>query len=59
MDIKRAKEILNSAKDIEVTYQGKSVWINSINPSLGSAFIITRDNEKKQYQVSISDLVEK
>jgi small acid-soluble spore protein H (minor) len=58
LDIKRAKEIVNSPEDIEVTYHGKSVWINSINPVLGNVFVVTRDEEKKHYQVSVSDLVE-
>lgn len=58
MDINRAREILNSPEDIEVKYQGKSVWINSINPSLGNAFVVTRDSNKKRYQVSVTDLVE-
>ncbi len=58
MDIERAREIISSSKDITVKYQGKSVWINSINPTIGNAFIETRDGSKTHYQVSVKDLVE-
>ncbi len=58
MNIERAREIVNSPSEIDVKYQGKSVWINSINPSIGKAFVETRDNSKTHYQVSVSDLIE-
>ncbi|MDK2919654.1 MAG: Small acid-soluble spore protein family [Candidatus Petromonas sp.] len=58
MDINRAREIINSPNDIEVKYQGKSVWINSINPTIGNAFIETRDGNRKHYQVPVTELTE-
>lgn len=58
MNINRAREILNSTQDIDVKYRGKSVWINSINPNIGNAFVETRDTKHKHYEVSISELSE-
>lgn len=58
MDINRAREIISSANNIEVSYEGKSVWINSINPNTGKAFVKTLDGNNEHYQVSVTELVE-
>lgn len=58
MNIDRAREILDSKEEIEVKYQGKSVWINSINPTIGNAFVVTRDGSNTHHQVPITDLKE-
>jgi len=58
LDINRAKEIINSKDDIEVTYKGKSVWINSVNPTMGNAFVVSRDGNNEHHEVSVKDLKE-
>ncbi len=58
MDINRAREIIHSENKITVTYNGRSIWINSINPSSGHAFVKTLDGTNEHYQVPVSDLVE-
>ncbi|MCG8541741.1 MAG: H-type small acid-soluble spore protein [Clostridia bacterium] len=58
MDINRARDIINSEDNITVTYKGKSVWINSINPNIEKAFVKTLDGTDQHYHVSVSDLIE-
>ena len=58
MDINRAREILSSANNIEVSYDGRSVWINSINPNTGKAFVKNLDGSNEHYQVPVAELIE-
>jgi len=58
MDIDRAREIIMSKDDIEVKYRGKPVWINSINPAIGKAFIVFRDGTDTHDEVPIEELQE-
>ncbi|SHJ55865.1 H-type small acid-soluble spore protein [Paramaledivibacter caminithermalis] len=58
MDINRAREILNSKDNIEVYYNGRSVWINSINPNTGNVFIKTLDGTNEHYQIPVGELIE-
>jgi len=58
MDINRAREIINSKDEITVTYNGRSIWINSINPSADQAFVKTLDGTNEHYNVPIADLIE-
>ncbi len=58
LNIDRAREILSSNEEIDVKYKGKSVWINSINPAIGNAFVVTRDGTTTHHQVSVEDLQE-
>lgn len=58
MDIDRAREIISSTNRIDVTYNGQSVWINSINPSNGKAFVKSLNGNNEHHQVSVSELVE-
>ncbi|SKC84953.1 H-type small acid-soluble spore protein [Maledivibacter halophilus] len=58
MNIDRAREIIGSSNKIDVTYDGRSVWINSINPTNGKAFVKTLDGTNEHHQVSVSELVE-
>jgi len=44
MDIRRAKQILDSTKEVEVHYQGKPVWIQNVDESSQTARIYPLDN---------------
>lgn len=47
MNVDRAKEILQSPNTIDVTYQGKSVWITDIDSKKATAHVrmpMTTDN---------------
>jgi H-type small acid-soluble spore protein len=39
MDMERALQILNSDQQYDVTYEGKSVWIDNLNPDESSALV--------------------
>lgn len=58
MDIDRARKIISSTNRIDVTYNGQSVWINSINPNNGKAFVKTLNGNNEHHQVSVSELIE-
>ncbi|WP_432666867.1 H-type small acid-soluble spore protein [Wukongibacter baidiensis] len=58
MDINRVRQILSSEDKITVTYNGRSIWINSVNPINGQAFVKTLDGTNEHYKVSINDLTE-
>ncbi len=58
MDVSRAREIINSDDKITVTYDGKSVWINSINPNTKQAFVENLDDNHEHHNVPITDLLE-
>ncbi|MCT4563254.1 MAG: H-type small acid-soluble spore protein [Maledivibacter sp.] len=58
MDINRAREIISSPNKIEVSYGGRSVWINSINPNTGKAFVKALDGANEHYQVAVDELIE-
>ncbi|PKR82478.1 H-type small acid-soluble spore protein [Heyndrickxia camelliae] len=57
MDVKRVKQILSSSADIEVKYQGQSVWIDDLDENGSLATVHLRAGEERS-QVAISDLVE-
>lgn len=60
MDYNRAKEIFDSKGVIDVTYNGDSVWINSLSEDDNMAEIetIDRDQQNKSKLVDINDLSE-
>jgi H-type small acid-soluble spore protein len=37
MDIQRARKILESSQNIDVLYEGESVWIDDLNPTDNTA----------------------
>jgi small acid-soluble spore protein H (minor) len=39
MDIQRARKILESSQNIDVVYEGESVWIDDVNPDDNTARI--------------------
>ncbi|MBZ4654607.1 MAG: Small acid-soluble spore protein family [Peptococcaceae bacterium] len=58
MDYERAKEIMESPHNIRVLYQGKPVWLESLNAndeSVRISSVTLTDGEKT---VSVHDLVE-
>ncbi|MGV3464487.1 MAG: H-type small acid-soluble spore protein [Heyndrickxia sp.] len=58
MDEKRVKQILSSSADIEVKYQGQSVWIDELDESGSLATVHLRGPLEERSQVAISDLIE-
>lgn len=57
MDIDRAEEIVRSLGYINVTYEDKPVWIESINQGMGMVVVKDMDSNKTE-EVPISSLVE-
>lgn len=58
MDINRAKQIFSSSSDIDVKYNGDSVWIEKINEDNGTANVHLRGSEQDKVEVEISELRE-
>ncbi|MGM0844678.1 MAG: small, acid-soluble spore protein, H family [Bacillota bacterium] len=58
MDINRVKQILSSSADIDVTYQGVSVWIDELLEDQKQATIHLRGPLEERSQVAIEDLIE-
>lgn len=61
MDVKRAKEIISSIENIDVNYNGSSVWIDQVNGDEVTATvheIHERGTSGERKQVRISDLKE-
>ncbi|GLY10326.1 H-type small acid-soluble spore protein [Pseudobacillus badius] len=58
MDIKRAKQILSSSADIDVTFQGVSVWIDQLHEDEKMATVHLRGPLEERTQVAVKDLVE-
>jgi small acid-soluble spore protein H (minor) len=59
MDVKRVKQILSSPADIEVTYNGASVWIDQLNEDGRTATVHLRGPLEERTVVDISELKEK
>ena len=59
MKVARAKEILKSPETIEVTYQGKSVWIDGVEENSEMARIHTKNQPGEQNIVSVTELQER
>jgi small acid-soluble spore protein H (minor) len=61
MDANRVRQILSSPADIEVTYNGVSVWIDGLNEDGRTAAVHLRDPGSMQEPsvVEISQLTEK
>jgi small acid-soluble spore protein H (minor) len=58
MDINRAKEISQSGELANVRYQGKAIYIQSINEDLKTARIYPLNNPASEIEVPIENLRE-
>ncbi|WP_332633807.1 H-type small acid-soluble spore protein [Halalkalibacter flavus] len=58
MDEKRVKQILSSSADINVTYNGTSVWIDKLHEDGKTATVHLRGPLEERSDVDISELEE-
>lgn len=58
MDIKRARQIVSSPADIDVTFEGVSVWIDKLHEDQKMATVHLRGPLEERTQVAIKDLEE-
>ncbi|MCL7747868.1 H-type small acid-soluble spore protein [Halalkalibacter alkaliphilus] len=58
MDVKRVKQILSSSADINVTYNGTSVWIDQLHEDGKTATVHLRGPLEERSDVDISELEE-
>lgn len=58
MDAKRVKQILSSSADIEVKYNGASVWIDKLNEDGRTATVHLRGPLEERSDVEIGELTE-
>ncbi|MGG4264492.1 small, acid-soluble spore protein, H family [Peribacillus simplex] len=58
MDVKRIKQILSSSSDIEVRYNGTSVWIDDLNEDGRTATVHLRGPLEERSEVGIDELKE-
>jgi small acid-soluble spore protein H (minor) len=58
MDAKRLKQILSSPTDIDIKYNGVSVWVDSLNEDGKTATVHLRGPLEERTVVNISELVE-
>lgn len=58
MDAKRVKQILSSSADIDVEYNGTSVWIDALHEDEQRATVHLRGPLEQRSEVNISELVE-
>lgn len=60
MDVNRIRQILSSSADIEVKYNGTSVWIDKISADGRTATVHLRDPRplEERSEVDIADLEE-
>ncbi|MFJ5750199.1 small, acid-soluble spore protein, H family [Peribacillus frigoritolerans] len=58
MDAKRVKQILSSSSDIEVRYNGTSVWIDNLNEDGRTATVHLRGPLEERSDVVIDELKE-
>ncbi|MFF2856064.1 small, acid-soluble spore protein, H family [Peribacillus sp. NPDC058002] len=58
MDVKRVKQILSSSSDIEVRYNGTSVWIDNLNEDGRTATLHLRGPLEERSEVAIDELNE-
>jgi len=55
MEFDQMQGIMRSERNVEVMYNGQSVWVNNIDPRTGMAQIMDNDHQNKE--VSINELV--
>ncbi len=58
MDLKRARQIINSEETIEVLHNGTPVWIESLNPENFTATVKPLDGRGSSRQVPLDELKE-
>ncbi|WP_349729958.1 H-type small acid-soluble spore protein [Peribacillus frigoritolerans] len=58
MDVKRVKQILSSSSDIEVRYNGTSIWIDNLNEDGRTATVHLRGPLEERSEVAIDELKE-
>lgn len=58
MDAKRVKQILSSSADIDVQYNGASVWIDQLNEDGKTATVHLRGPLEERTIVDITELQE-
>ncbi|CAG9608611.1 H-type small acid-soluble spore protein [Pseudoneobacillus rhizosphaerae] len=58
MDIRRVKQIISSTADIEVKYNGTSVWIDQLNEDGRTATVHLRGPLEERTIVEVAELVE-
>lgn len=58
MDKGRAKEIASSPEMVDVTYDGRSVYIEDVNPNRDTASIHFLDQPHYSQEVNVTQLVE-
>lgn len=58
MKANRVKQILSSSADIEVKYNGVSVWIDQLNEDGRIATVHLRGHHGEQSTVEIQELIE-
>jgi len=58
MDINRAKQIVSSPSEIDVSYNGVSVWIDRIHDNEKLATVHLRHSLEERSEVDISELKE-
>ena len=58
MDINRVKQIVSSPSEIDVTYNGVSVWIDQIHDNEKLATVHLRHSLEERSEVDISELKE-
>jgi small acid-soluble spore protein H (minor) len=59
MDAKRVKQILSSTAEIDVVYNGTSVWIDQLNEDGRTATVHLRGPLEERSTVEISELQER
>ncbi|MFZ7944413.1 MULTISPECIES: H-type small acid-soluble spore protein [Bacillaceae] len=58
MNVNRVKQILSSSADIEVKYNGTSVWIDQLNEDGKTATVHLRGPLEERTIVEIGELIE-
>ncbi|WP_144547119.1 H-type small acid-soluble spore protein [Bacillus sp. X1(2014)] len=58
MNVNRVKQILSSSADIEVKYNGVSVWIDQLHEDGHTATVHLRGPLEERSNVDIGELVE-
>jgi small acid-soluble spore protein H (minor) len=58
MNVNRIKQILSSSADIEVKYNGASVWIDQLNEDGNTATVHLRGPLEERTVVEIGELIE-
>ncbi|OCA82359.1 small, acid-soluble spore protein, H family [Bacillus sp. FJAT-27225] len=58
MNVGRAKEIMESAETINVTYEGKRVLIQNVDETAKMARIYWKENPEQERDVPVLNLIE-